>query len=69
MTELLHRIKSSYTNTVKVVSKDLIASFVFIINILELGQFPVTARGRLGVREARALDFLLLLQRVVVRGW
>ena len=43
--------------------------------MLELAQFPVTARGRSGVRKAdpperisaRSLDFLLLLQRVVCR--
>ena len=41
--------------------------------VLELAQFPVTTKGRLGVREADlrarqrdSLDFLLLLQRVVV---
>ena len=40
---------------------------------IELAQFPVTGRGRLGVRKADlqalqrlSLDFLLLLQRVVV---
>ena len=44
---------------------------------LELAQFPVTARGCWGVRKADpwarqhegSIDFLLLLQRVVVRGW
>ena len=42
----------------------------YTYNVLELAQFPVTARGCSGVREADlSLDFLLLLQRVVVRGW